>query len=214
MIIDNFTYDVLKNCFLFSDINKEEIIKLLSQDGIEQREYAVNEKLLEYNSSRKELGIIISGEAGVYKPLQSKDIPINIIESDAIYGVAMLFCNESAATEIIARQKCRVLIISQNALKNMMQINDKILENYIGYMSDRIHFLVSRVGTLSEVSVESKVLGFLMNNSHNNICFIKQSMTSLAATLGISRASLYRILDVLENKGLILREDKTIKIMV
>ena len=67
---------------------------------------------------------------------------------------------------------------------------------------------------LSRPSGEDTVYNYLSSQKDDDgIAQIPKSMTLVAKTLGIGRATLYRSLDALEIKGKILRENKIIKVI-
>ena len=85
-----------------------------------------------------------------------------------------------------------------------------IRNNYLRYLTGRIRFLSGRLQSLAQTGSEGKLIRYLLANGRSGS--ITCSSTELARRLGISRASLYRAFEPLEEGGLIIREGKTIRI--
>ena len=77
-----------------------------------------------------------------------------------------------------------------------------------------MRFLNKKLSVISCSNAEDTVLKYLLSvcDSDNN-AKIPKSMTLLAKTLGLGRATLYRSLESLEKDGLILRENNNIKVI-
>lgn len=204
---------LLQDCMLFKDIEASEIIELLSEELIECKSFDSRSVLVEYGSDAKHLGIIISGRVEVVKPTAKGRLPISVLEPCMTYGMNSLFSDEKSATELIAKGSCQVIIIDEAVLRRLMQRSEKLFNNYMEYLTKRIHFLVSRVEALAGTSVESKLLSYLETNSVDGICTLKYSMEKLATALGTSRASLYRAMDILSENNIIKRNGKVIYII-
>ena len=67
-----------------------------------------------------------------------------------------------------------------------------------------------KIDSFAATSAEEKTAKFLLNNTHENKIFSKMNMTQISSSLGIGRASLYRILDKFEALGAIKRADSEI----
>lgn len=204
--------DEIAHSFLFDGVDSNRVKQMISADGVSIKRYAVGEMILKPDSHNMTLGIILSGEADVYKHTTDRSVPINTLSAGDIVGAATLFCGEDDknVTAVIARSECEVTVIEQGTLKKILLQDEKILENYIGYLVRRIRFLVGRMQTFAEGSAENKLLCFLMNNAKNGVYTAEHGMSELARTLSMGRASLYRAVDDLEKKNIIHREGKNI----
>ena len=84
---------------------------------------------------------------------------------------------------------------------------------YIRYLSGRIHFLQRRIDALAEGPAEEKLASFLLSaarpDGKNGWVFEAPSLTRLASSLSVGRATLYRALDAFEQSGIIQREGRT-----
>ena len=86
-------------------------------------------------------------------------------------------------------------------------------ENYLRYLAQRIRFLSAKVDALSAGTGGKKLSDFLIRGSGESGVVKVRSMTELASSLGIARASLYRELDKLSEAGIIEKSGKTITVL-
>ena len=82
--------------------------------------------------------------------------------------------------------------------------------NYLRYLSGRIRFLSGRLQSVTQSGSEGKLARYLLANAVDGPVNI--SATDLARQLGLSRASLYRAFDALEQADLIRRSGKAIEV--
>jgi DNA-binding MarR family transcriptional regulator len=93
----------------------------------------------------------------------------------------------------------------------MLRADFRLAENYIRYLTRRIYFLNDRIEELICPSTDQRVLLYLTQNAEDGRFTL--AMTTLAQSLSISRASLYRALDKLEAAGRIRRDGRTIELV-
>ena len=85
------------------------------------------------------------------------------------------------------------------------------MKNYLSYLNGRIRFLNKRLDAFSKNTVALRIMTFLTEESVGNVYTVK-SYTKLSEALCVSRATLYRALDVLENEHKIKRNGKEIQL--
>ena len=154
------------------------------------------------------LGILLEGQLQVTKG----DLSVSTLEPGDAFGAAALYSDRTEfATTITAKKDSRCLLLSQQMVDQLIARDAGFRERYLRYLTGRIHFLSSRMDSLSQHGAESKLARYLLSNmgtDHTLTC----SATDLARRLGLSRASLYRAFDALEDSKLIERRGKTISI--
>ena len=77
-------------------------------------------------------------------------------------------------------------------------------------MSKKVVYLNRKISTLVAGSAEKKLVAYLLEIELDSVCSINVSMSALADMLNVGRASLYRAIDDLENRGLIKKNGKMI----
>ncbi|NLB62202.1 MAG: Crp/Fnr family transcriptional regulator [Clostridiales bacterium] len=203
---------IIKKSFLFNDIADDEIVDLLARDGVSLVNVSAGEDV--QNGNTHALFVVIDGEANVLKTHEEGNTMfVSVLGSAEILGAASLFSDEhETATKVVAKRKMLLLRIKENTFKLMLKQNAKLFDNYMRYLTERLRFLVGRMELLGVGSASSKLLSYIVENATDNAVTLKRSYSSLATTLGISRATLYRAFDELEAQGKITRKGKTINL--
>ncbi len=163
------------------------------------------------------LCIIQKGAAHVYTKEHSSDLLLRILQKGDTFGVATLFGNtgESAVTRIIATAETHALCMSEDAVRYLITNDSNFALRYIDFLADRIRFLNKRIACVGAGSAEDKLCTWILNQTPDQetaVFTLPMSLSRLADLLGLGRASLYRALDELEAKGLILRQGKQLSI--
>jgi len=154
------------------------------------------------------LGILLDGQLQVTKG----GLSVSILEPGEVFGAAALYSDRGEfATTITARKDSRCLLLPQELVDRLIAKDAKFRERYLRYLTGRIHFRSSRLDSLAQHGAEGKLGRYLLSNAGETGAFTC-SATDLAKRLGLSRASLYRAFEVLEEGGLITRTGKTITI--
>ena len=154
------------------------------------------------------LGVVLEGELQVTKG----GLSVSTLLPGDLFGAAALYSDAAEfATTITAKKDSRCLLLPQQLVDQLIARDAGFRERYLRYLTGRIHFLSSRMDSLSQHGAESKLARYLLSNM-GEARTLTCSATDLAKRLGLSRASLYRAFDDLEHSGLIARQGKTISI--
>lgn len=210
------TPDMLKTIMstpLFTGVDAETAERAAVEHG-----YIVSvkagERLLSAGSEKKRLGVILSGAARVYKTAGGRRIFMSALKAGEMIGAASLFQKDArAVTEVEATKRCEVLFFDEAELKTLLRAEFRLTENYLAYLTGRIHFLTDRIETMGSPTARDKLLSHISSGAADGVYTLKAGYNALADALGIGRASLYRAMDALEAEGLIKREGTTIFIL-
>jgi len=208
---------LLAQCFLFSEVDKSTVETVFLNEECTCLEFEPGEKIYTRNHYSKSLGIVLSGELQAIKP-DSAALVLNTFYSGGIFGVAALFTNvRQYVTDVAAVKRSRVLFLPQEILQGLFELNSKIAENYISYLSNRICFLNSRIDNFTGGTAQCRFANFLLSLSgqsdHSLYFELPCTLTQLSNTLNIGRASLYRAIGDLSVAGIIKRSGKHIEII-
>ena len=198
----------LKKTKIFKDAD-ESLLKTVLKDYANTVSYHKNDIVLSKENYSPVICIIIKGEARVSKG----DTVISHLKSGEIFGAAFLYNqNYNFENTITALSSLKVVIIEKNGIDYLIENDKSVSFNYISYLSERIGFLNSKIEGYTQSSAEEKLLLYLQKNcdNTNGKCEISVSMTELSRVLHISRASLYRVIEALENQEKICRDGKKI----
>ena len=204
----NSSLSFLKQTRIFKDADEKILTSVLNTYG-KSVSYSKNDIVFSKETYSPVLCLIIKGEARVSKG----ETVISHLKDGEIFGAAFLY-NQSYEFEntVTALTPLKVVIIEKSGVDELIKCDSSISFNYISYLSERIGFLNSKIEGYTKPSAEEKLLLYLKKNAdiNNGKCEISVSMTELSHVLQISRASLYRVIEALEQQGKICRDGKKI----
>ena len=204
----NSALNFLKKTKIFKDADEKILTSVLNTYG-KSVSYAKNDIVFSRETYSPVLCLIIKGEARVSKG----ETVISHLKDGEIFGAAFLY-NQSYEFEntVTALTPLKVVIIEKDGVDELIKCDSSVSFNYISYLSERIGFLNSKIEGYTKPNAEEKLMLYLKKNAdiNNGKCEISVSMTELSHVLQISRASLYRVIETLENQGKICRDGKKI----
>ena len=199
--------------FLFSGISEAEIYALLASDGVRVGHYERDQVIFDRADTAHALGIILYGSCVVTKESENGSMPMSVLRQADLFGAASLFHEEEAyVARVMAQESTWVLLISEVALRSMMQRDFRVTENYLRYLTARIRFLSGRLDEFLPQNVEERVLNHIKTRAENGLYESQWSVTHLASALRISRTTLYRAMDKLVSEGKIERHGRAFRL--
>lgn len=203
----------MREIFLFKGLNESEFehaTAVLSSPVT----FKKGEIIYSSEHFKSAIGYILKGKA-VAVANNGSLLHMNTFEEGSCFGVAALFGESNQyVSSILAKRDCEIQFITEEELQKLFALYPICSINYIKFLSEKIRFLNKKLDMLSRPSGEDTVYNYLSSQRDDDgIAQIPKSMTLVAKTLGIGRATLYRSLDALEIKGKILRENKIIKVI-
>ena len=158
------------------------------------------------------IGIIISGKIDIVSySFQGKELLINSLKAGEIFGNNLIFSSSPIYKgDVIAKEKCVVAFINKENLVYLLQNNSEFLDLYLQAQSDKAKLLTARIQLLSFPNAEERLF-YCASRNHNVIEF--KNVTTLAATLGVQRETLSRLLTSLVERHLIKKEKGKITVL-
>ena len=204
------TKRILLACPLFSGYDGEKLPSLLKRCGAQVKAFSSGDTVPTEEKGLGILGILLRGELSVRGEKASL---LNRLSPGALFGVSHFCGSAGADTKITCEKASEVLWIRQDAAEPLWE--DRVIRNnLLSFLTDRICFLNEKIASLTAGDAEEKLIHFLSKSADDKgIVTLKISYSDLANSLGIGRASLYRAMDILEEKSIIRREKKTIEII-
>ena len=136
---------------------------------------------------------------------------INSLKAGEIFGNNLLFSSSPIYRgDVIAKEKCVIAFISKENLEYLLQNNKEFLELYLQAQSDKAKSLTGRIQLLSFPNAEERLF-YYASKSNGVITF--KNVTTLAATLGVQRETLSRLLTTLIKRHLIKKEKGKITVL-
>ena len=206
----------LKQLFLFKDVDNEIIDRLIDKISPEVKEFERNELIYSPLVYEEKIGFIIEGACEVRRVhTYGAYTPLNLLKPGDPFGIIPVLATEPQfPTEIYAKKHSAVLFITKTDFLHLMSISSAVALNVNRFLADRIVFLNSKIRTFSGSSAEEKLVNYILTASRTasstSFPFNRKRTSEL---LNIGRASLYRALDSLRERGLITYDTKKIYII-
>ncbi len=207
----------LQRCFLFVGMQTGEIESLLANAKVFERTFERGEKLDGDPELDHKLGILLEGEieASQEHP-DGKRIILNRLRPGEAIGVARLFEEQvPPVSSLRAIRAGALLLLTEGQLLQSFMNSQRMLQNYLTHLNRRIRFLNVRLACFSRDSGFARLESYLeaLRKEAGGAYEIRLSMSKieLAAYLGISRAALYRDLELLcDSTGIQMTGSKVI----
>ena len=198
---------------LFRGVEESWIRSWLKRAAVSVVEYEPDEYLFRKKDTTDRIGILLRGSADVSRTSCDGLMHMSTLKRNDLFGAASLCGKDmSFVTDIRCNERTRVLIIPEEEMLNLLSENRSVLRNYLSYLNGRIRFLNKRLDAFSKNTVASRMLSFFSSEAVDGRYTVK-SFTKLSASLCISRATLYRALETLEQENKIRRNGKEIQLM-
>ena len=191
--------DLLEKNEFFIGLKAEEIGKILESVKYSFEEYKRGSVIANEEEDCSSIGLILEGIIEIQRIYPS---------GNSIIGEALVFSKESTyPATIISTTDSKILFVNKNEILRLCLREEKILENFVSLLSDKVFMLNNKVKSLAFKSVREKVINFILElqkSQQNDLVKLKSSKEDIASYLGIPRPSLSREL-------IKLREDKLIE---
>ena len=194
---------------------KIELLNILNKEEhklVKGYQVAKNNVIFHEGDVCETIGIIISGKVDIISySFEGKELLINSLKAGEIFGNNLIFSSEPVYRgDVIAQEKSVIAIINKENLVYLLQNNKDFLNLYLKAQSDKAKLLTSRIQLLSLVNAEERL--FYYASKHDNVIVYK-NVTALAATIGVQRETLSRLLTSLIKRHLIKKEKGKITVL-
>ena len=202
---------------IFRGYSAEELALFIAPLGC-FREYDPGEMILcrGKDSDRVSICIILSGKAVIRSCDKQKATLLRFVSAGSEVGAAGVFSSSPIDTTVTAcgDSPVSVFLMSREAVFGLIDKPEVVLfrNNLLNLLSDKVHFLNERISCVTGGSADRR-LAFYLNSCmtcEDGTVDVGMSMTALAFSLDIGRASLYRAFDSLSSAGIIRREENRI----
>jgi len=206
---------MLNSCFLLQGLSTEVVERTLVDPRCRGLSYTKDQVIYDPERFQRALGLILSGKVEAAQHTADRELILRLLEPGNVFGAAALFAESpNYPSRLTALTKTRVLFFDETLLRDLMTEAPVLAENYIRFLTGRVHFLNRRIQSLIAGNTEALLANFLQGGTEDReTIHLDTSLSGLARRLGISRASLYRAFDTLEHRGLIKKSGKTITIL-
>ncbi len=177
------------------------------------RRYAAKETVVAAGDAFSAIGIVADGCLSITRSGEHRRVIHKQARYAEIFGVSSLFGGEGGfPTTVIAEAASTVLLLDEGSVSRMLIAVPAVARNYISLLTEKIRFLNQRLDTLAGRSAEERVASYLLSRKGAGTT-LGITKSALASTLGLGRASLYRILDEMERAEVIRTGRTSIEVL-
>ncbi len=206
-------YATLTDSRLFRGLSEEDIRSLLKEVPHRELHFQKQEVVFRTQELADHLGIVESGSILVSKIFASGNL-IRITEKTPgeMIGEAACFAGSGIyPCELVAEKPTDILLFDKKNIIPLLQKDPRVLENYLGELSDQAFLLNKKVEMLSYHGTDQKLAYFLLTQSdkhHSDHIPVPGSIVKLANQLNVSRTTLHREIKNLEENGILTYQNK------
>lgn len=208
----------IKKNQLFIGLSDESIKNVLKEIKYYIKTYSKGEIIANEDDECKSLSLVLSGTVEIQRLYSNgKYIVLSRIFEGDVFGEALVFSKaKTYPATVIALSECKVLFINKSDVLKICSNEEKILENFVSLLSDKVFILNSKIKSISFKSIRQKVINYILNEvkkQKDNSIILKNTKEEIAALLGIPRPSLSRELINLRDMNYIEFNRKKITIL-
>ena len=201
--------NILKNSFLFDGVDEKIIESFALSNNIVKKTFQSGDTV--ENLSTPCLSFVGEGCVRVFGQNEGKSVLLNTLYEGDAFGVARLFCkDDTSVSTLVSKGTSSVYFIPFENVECLVSSNGRVAVNYISFLSEKIRFLNKKIGQYTAKNGEIRLVKYLLalQRDEDGVVTLNMPMSRLASHLGVSRATLYRSMDELENTGYIQRKEK------
>lgn len=210
-------YSILVKSPLFNGISEEECMTLCSKIHYQVRKFEKDTIVVQGGEEVTHLFVVLSGSVrGEMIDNSGKTVKIEDIEAPRPLAAAFLFGKENKfPVTVTANKKAELLAIPVVEFLKLLQLNTRLLRNYLNSISTRAQFLSQKLHFLSFKTIKEKVAHFLLQQAGDRFHSfeLKNTQQQLAELFGVTRPSLARVLGEMQSENLIKIEKKTVTLL-
>lgn len=202
---------ILQNCELFSGIELEGLLALLTCLNGKIKNYMKDEFVFQEGKQTKLSGILISGALQIVEyDYNGNRTIISTLEPLQLFGEAYSFCNQNLPITIEASEDSIVLLINSlkiaNPCQNSCNMHSILINNLVKILSDKNIKQNQKIQCLSKRTTRDKLLNYLSSQSQKNGSrefYIPYDRQQLADYLCVERSAMAYEISKLCKDGII-----------
>ena len=203
---------------LFKNIEQNKIKSIFNEINYSINEYDDNEVIAHEEDECNKLGLILEGNIELQRIFYNGNyIVLKKLTFGDVFGEALIFVkNSHYPATVISSGKSKILFIDKQEVIRLCLKEEKILENFLGLLSEKVLLLNNKVNSISYNSIRGKVINYILEESKRqkkDTIILSGTKEDISAYLGIPRPSFSRELINLKKLKLINYDRKSIKIL-
>lgn len=174
------------------------------------RTFERSQQISEIQNGIECIGLILRGSAEVSPKNQSS---VSVLICGNVFGICNIFVREQMPTSLRAKSKCMAAFLPKDRFAGLLSENSILMYRYVRLCNRKMLYLADKLRLMSITSMRDRLIFWLQRNQNNGIIKLGFSKDELARLLGMSRASLFRIISELEEDGILSCRSSTIAIL-
>ena len=203
-------FDPILNCPLFANIPENDVLSMTLCLKARTKKYRKGSVILLAGEEVSEMGIILSGEAEVYREnYDGSRLLISLLKTSDIFSEMMYPGESRNPLTFIAKTDTEIMYIRHDKLlttcKNACNCHHKMLQNLLGTVSSKYWDLQTKIKYLTTPTLREKILEFLKDCSggKKGTFDIPYDRDAMADYLNADGSALSRELSRMKKDGLI-----------
>ncbi len=194
----------LKELFLWEGVAPETVDTCLKELSV-PKTFEKGAVIYSERDFPRAFAVVLSGKIAI---CSHSGAAMRTLEQGAVFGVTALFGNERYATTISVVSRAKLQFIEEKQLTRWMACDPQISMNYIQLLHRKILYLNEKIRLYTEGSVEERLMDHITaHTAPDGEIHFPGGLASVARELNIGRASLYRTLDTLAEKHIIIKKE-------
>lgn len=211
-------FNILSNSPLFNGLSANDLEIIFSSISYSVKSFSKGHTIVQRDEEVNSLLIVIEGVVkGEMVDFSGKILKIEEIQATQPLAHAVMFSKVNKfPVDVVALENCKILFIPRSDVLRLMQSNETILKNFLRAVSNRAHFLTTKLWFLSFKTIKEKVAHYLLNLARSETrttIILPKSHQELAELFGVTRPSLARVLSEMEDDGIIVVKRREIQIV-
>ena len=212
---------------IINQLQKNELFKGLSAEKIENvinkikysiKRYSKNEIIANEDDVCTTLSLVLDSSVEIQRLYSNgKYIVLKRLSTGDVFGEALVFSKaKTYPATVMSLSESSIFFIDKEDVLKLCSTEEKILENFISLLSDKVFILNSKIKSISFKSIRQRVINFILDEvreQKNKNIILKNTKEEIAASLGIPRPSLSRELIYLRDNGYINFSRRSISVI-
>ena len=209
--------ETLTGCPIFIGISESEIDEIFTKTHHFTKTFEVGDIAAFSGEPVNFLMIVLEGSVkGEMQDFSGKVIKIDDIQAPRVLASAFIFGKQNRfPVNVMANEKTRILYIPKYDFMKMLQVDIRILQNFLNVISSQSQMLANKLKFLSFKTIKGKIAQYILSLAGPDKTMIELPMTQneLAEQFGVARPSLARALGEMADEGIISVDRKVVRIL-
>lgn len=210
--------DHLAEFRLFSGLEKHELTSILENHYLKVSSYEDDVLIRASNECADHMYLVLEG--GIKGTMQDVDghiYQVELFRSGQIVAPANLFSKkEMFPVSLISKGRTKLVMINRQTLVKLFKISEKLEENFLELLSDKVQFLANKLWENQFYSIEQKIYRLIFDLYQKNqleTFELSDTHEELSQKLGVPRPSFSRTMIKINREGIVLFRNKSVEIL-